>query len=443
MSDKDLARRTKAKVYFAGVDISSDINKYLVSLEYTDNAEDEADDLQIVLEDREDLWLCQWLADAINAAAAFDTASGILVYKVTAAAGVSVRSGPGTSYSKLGMLPFGAEFEVSAVASGWVETFYSGALAYVSVDYITDITDTYMVTAIPQGGASAVSVKGMELQASIVRENWNGDGIDVVLDCGVFELDTVDADGPPSKVTIKGTSLPFLAPVRQTKKSCAWIRKTLREIAAGIASQNGMALMFESDSDPYYERVEQVDQSDIGFLQALCKRAGIALKASSKMLVLFEEQTYEQKAPVRTIRKGDGSYKTYKLSTSESDVKYSACHLSYTDPETHKTFDYTYRADSDDSSDQNGQVLEIHDKVASKSEAMFITRKRLRQKNKFERKASFSFPGAPDWVAGVTVVLDTWGAFSGKYIVRKASHSLSKGNGYETDVDLRQVLEGY
>ena len=55
------ARRTVVRLTFAGVDISADINKHLLSLTYTDNEEDKTDDLQLSLDDREGVWLGNWL----------------------------------------------------------------------------------------------------------------------------------------------------------------------------------------------------------------------------------------------------------------------------------------------------------------------------------------------------------------------------------------------
>ena len=51
------ARRTVVRLTFDGVDISADINRYLQSLSYTDNEQDETDDLQLTLDDREGVWL--------------------------------------------------------------------------------------------------------------------------------------------------------------------------------------------------------------------------------------------------------------------------------------------------------------------------------------------------------------------------------------------------
>ena len=53
MSSINTARRTEITLEFEGVDISEDINKYLLSFEYTDNEEDKTDDLSLTLDDRD------------------------------------------------------------------------------------------------------------------------------------------------------------------------------------------------------------------------------------------------------------------------------------------------------------------------------------------------------------------------------------------------------
>ena len=58
--------------------------------------------------------------------------------------------------------------------------------------------------------------KGAEISAVIVQKNWESNGKDRVLDCGVFEIDTVDGSGPPAKATIKAGSIPYKSTVRPT-----------------------------------------------------------------------------------------------------------------------------------------------------------------------------------------------------------------------------------
>ena len=53
MSDKSISRRTDVEIMFDGVDISSSIRNYFISLTYLDSEDDESDDLEIRVEDRD------------------------------------------------------------------------------------------------------------------------------------------------------------------------------------------------------------------------------------------------------------------------------------------------------------------------------------------------------------------------------------------------------
>ncbi len=180
MSDKDLARRTEIKLKINGVDITDDINQYFISLSYTDNEEDKADDLQITLDDREGVWIGKW------------------------------------------------------------------------INSHTDKT----------------AGKCAEISAVIMQKNFEGDGKDRILDCGVFEIDSIDSGGPPATVNLKGTSIPYTSTIRTQKKTKAWENIKLSKIAKEIAVKNGMQHFFESNYDPIYQRKEQVRESDIVFLQS-------------------------------------------------------------------------------------------------------------------------------------------------------------------------------
>lgn len=516
MSDKDLARRTDAEVFFDGVDISKSMRKYMIAMTYTDYEENETDDLQIEIEDRDAVWLSKWLNIAIQAAASSPPSApssapaSESLYKVTAKSGLNVRSGPGTSYKKLGLLAFGTQVSVASISNGWATFTYSGKTAYLSASYLSKIsggaggassaswtvgesvvangrpqyssygdgtpgrevtnykgTVTYLnlkngvpypihvgslgwfstsqVMKANAGGGSSVesssdAVKGLRIQAAIIRKNWQSDGKDKVLDCGQFELDSVEAGGPPASIVIKGTALPFNAQVRQTKKSKAWEAYTLSKIANEMASKNGMTCMYESANDPYYDRVEQITTSDIAFLSKLCQAAGISLKVSNNIIILFDQEAYEKKPAVFTIKRGSGTYTRYKLRTGEADQKYAVCRVSYINPSTGRTIQGLAYAEDYDAKSKNNQTLEISAKVNNAAEAQALAYKYLRLKNKYEYTAIFTLPGNPDLVAGVTVMLQNWGAWDGKYIVSQAKHTLGNA-GYTTQIRLRHVLE--
>ena len=346
--DSALARRTTIAVSIDGADVSDDINKYLLQMTYTDNEEDYADDLQISLDDRERIWLDNWLDN-------------------------------------------------------------------------------------PDG------TKGADISAVIIQRNFNSDGNDSVLPCGAFEIDTVDGSGPPSGVSIRATSLPHTSTLRTATHTKAWEKIKLSGIAGEIASNNGMTLMYESSYDPLYDRKEQVDLSDIAFLQGLCYNAGISLKASGGIIVLFDAAEYEQKPTVTEIRRGAGNVLGWRLGTKANDAKYGSSRVTYTDPQTGQTHNYTFTPPGASGA---GQVLRINERVRSRAEARDLAKRRLRQKNKSEYKAEFSLVGDTRLVAGVTVELVGWGMFNGKYIIETAAHTVT-GSGYTLTVTLRRVLEGY
>lgn len=346
MAEKVLARRTSVDIAFGGTDITKDIKPYFLSLTYTDDTDEMADDLKINVQDRDGIWKKKWLTEAVEAAA-------------------------------------GGKLSISAV---------------------------------------------------IRPEHWKKDG---KLKTGAFELDSVDASGPPATVTISASSLAFSSDLRQTKKSKAWKNYNLSGIASEIAANGGMTCVYEASTNPSYDRVEQTRQSDIEFLRKLCQDAGISIKVTDGKLVLYDQAEYEAKAPVLTIEEGaKGGYIKYKLHSGSADTQYAKCRVRYMDPNTGKCIEGT----AEDGSVSGDQCLEVKAKVGSVGEAQALAKKCLRLHNKLAKTVTFTLPGDVGLVAGVTVQLKGWGGWDGKYIVTRAVHTVS-GGGYTTQITIRKVLD--
>jgi len=450
MSDRGLARRTEIAVKIDGVDISADMNNYLLQLTYTDHEEDKTDDLQITLDDREGIWINDWLSvsesDTKQPAAA---SGGSGDYSI----GDVVNFSGGTHYvSSTATTPTGGNrtagtAKITNIAKGAPHPYHligesSNVYGWVDESQISggasEGGESESGSDSKSGGGSG-NILGAEIAAVIIQKNWETDGKDKVLDCGIFEIDSLDGSGPPGQAGIKATSLPHTSNIRNEKKTRAWESVKLSTIANEIAQKNNMKCMFESVYDPYYTRREQVQISDIVFLQGLCKDAGISLKASARFLVLFDAAEYEQKDAVRKIKRGEADITSYRFSASANDAKYSKCHVIYTNPQNNQTIEYTYTPRD---SDKDGQTLEINEKVNTREEARQLAMKRLRQKNKSECSAEFSLVGDTSLVAGVNVEVEGFGMFDEKYIIETATHNVT-GSGYTTQIKLRRVLEGY
>lgn len=432
MSAKDEARRVELRLKFQNVKAPLNINKYLSSLTYTDEEEDKADDLQLTFDDRERKWLGDWLkitptiVKTTKQVKKEVAAENVINYTVkkgdTLWAIAKQYLGSGTKYPQIA-----SENNIKNP-----NLIYPGQVFKITVGGAVTTTVTEVEETVKQAAEPKL------ISATIVQKNWHDNGKDVVLSCGTFELDSVDASGPPTKITLKGTSIPYTSTMRTAKKNRAWENCNLKEITQQIGKEAGLQVMYLAENNPVYKRKEQIQKSDITFLQKLCKAAGLALKVTIMTIVVYDAAEYDGKPPIKTIRYGSGDYLSYKLGTSLHDTAYTSCHVSYTDPDSKETIESTYTPDS---TDGTGQVLEVNEKVNSTEEAHELAKKRLREKNTQQFTASFSMLGDVQLVAGATVRLKGFQSFDRKYKITKATHKLT--GGYTTDIELKQVLEGY
>ena len=342
-------QRASWAVYVMGIECTSEINKDLISLEVTDNEEDEADDLQITLADADGKWIKYWLNESVQA---------------------------------------------------------------------------------------SLKTKGLEFKVFI--GSLNSEGEILQQKSGTFELDSIKHSGPPSKAKIKCTSLGFAGGIRDEKRSKSWEGYTLEGIARDIAAKAQMELMYCSEKVIFYSLQEQSDETDISFLKRLCQNAGMSLKCIDEKIVIFDKDAFCAKDPVRTISFMDGQYTKWDLSTTSGDVTYDMCSVRYTDPATGSLIEGTvYTDDYDEEATEHTELVITDVRVGSVAEAMLIAEQRLKLRNQYEKTATFTLPGDPTLMAGLTVILNGFGYFDGKYMIKSCKHTIS--NGYTTKVTLRMI----
>jgi len=284
---------------------------------------------------------------------------------------------------------------------------------------------------------AAGGAKGLKLKAALVQRNWKGKG-DHWLICGTFDLDSVEMSGPSATVILRASALSFSGAVRHTKKTRSWEHYSLSGIAKEIAKNNGMKCAIYAGSDPTYDRTEQREQTDVEFLSKLCKDAALNLKVTDNTLVIFDQREYEKQRPITTFCKGR-DYLSYRFSAATAGTQYDSCRVSYTDPATGKLIEGIAKAEDYDEEAKAHKRLEITSRTSSPGQAKTLAENYLRMVNKFAKTAKFSLPGDAGMVAGVTVMVEGWGSFDGKYVVSRAVHTVGPG-GYTTDIELRKVL---
>jgi hypothetical protein len=321
---------------------------------------------------------------------------------------------------------------------------------------------------------------GLGFRAKIKGENWNKEGDSNELDTGKFKIDSCGSSGPPDKFTIKAVSIPVTSSLKREEKTNKWEEATLQEIAKTIADKAGIQLLYEVQSDITFDRVDQLQQTDMSFLMDLCTRYGVSLKVTDEKMVLFEESAYEGKGPVDTFDKSEIGSRILDYSfTQDTNNTVNKVELFYKDPKSGIVAqgEFTppnppvtgqklvlnerpgdlrgdnFRNGVDDGSGSAGGTFDTgmhpfsditadfdRPRADVTDNANIICKARCREKNRNEWTCTLTIMGNVKMVGGVTINIKNWGKYSGKYMVDAASHKT--GGRYLTTVNAHRVL-GY
>jgi phage protein D len=302
------------------------------------------------------------------------------------------------------------------------------------------LIDTWLTKeAENRAAANKSSGTKMTMTPTMVQENWDGNGKNLSLACGIFAVNEVDESGPPDEVTFKGSALE--EDYKTVKRYAAWENITLYNVAKIIAKSGGYALMYLTEKTVKYSRKEQNNETDISFLQKLCTAASLKLKVTSGTLVVYDGAQYEKKTAVRTIAKGDGSYDKFSFAMRYAEKYYSSCHVKYETTDG-TTYEYTYTP-SGSTYDEDTCLEVTSQKVGSNAEAKEVAIAELKKANKGEKTAKFTnMPEDLTCVAGLTVTVSGFSGWNGTYAIEKGTHKVSR-SGSKMTLELREVITSY
>jgi hypothetical protein len=275
--------------------------------------------------------------------------------------------------------------------------------------------------------------KGAILKASIESDF---SGTRKQLYCGTFAIDEISASGPPDIVILKAVSSLTAKALKQEKKSRSWENISFSALVDEIAKEHGLSVYYNVDKPIDFTRVDQREESDLGFLNRLANTNDLSLKISDEKIIIFEGKKFEDAAPVFSVTRGKTEVGRYSFDSKTHDV-YRGCSVSYWDVGHKEVKTYVYTPPG---APQVGQILKVNQRVESIADAMAKAKSMLRKKNKHEVKATFDLMGDTALLAGLTGTITGWGNFSGKYILGEVRHTQNRSQGYRTNVTLRKVL---
>ncbi len=117
---------------------------------------------------------------------------------------------------------------------------------------------------------------------------WFGASTAELYDLGTYTLDVPEASGPPRRLRVTGHAASFVASgslPMQTARSRLWENVTLADLAETIAADHGLTAKVATRLEAsQVGTIEQIDESDLAFLERLAKRLGGRVRVRSGQL---------------------------------------------------------------------------------------------------------------------------------------------------------------
>lgn len=261
-----------------------------------------------------------------------------------------------------------------------------------------------------------------------------GDALDKLY-CGVFEIDEIGFEFPPSTFNVKAIAAAISKNLR-TKNGKAFEKQSLKKIAQFFADKHGLKLTGNIGelSKIQIERKTQDNQTDISFLSSLAKEYGLIFSVRGDMLVFMSSNDLEKSSPAVTFSKRQISKASFQDKTSQV---YASATVATRDTRTNSVKKYNIKSAGNAA---EKDTLVISGRVENDSQAEAKAKGALKDKNKDKITGSLTVPGNVMIISGINIELVGLGAFSGIWHVIQSTHTINKDSGYTTSMNIRKLL---
>lgn len=278
---------------------------------------------------------------------------------------------------------------------------------------------------------------GDELTAAIVLEDYPSEGETRTVQCGRYILDEPSYSAPPHVQTLSAISVACNTSLVSAARSRTWTDAAISEIAAQIASENGVSLYWESEYDPHIT-MEQSKTADLDFLAQLCKKYTLRLKAADGQLVIYDPFPRESAAPVATLT--EGGVEKYTLRHTYTGTGYTDAEITTVDADTGE-----YKMMADTAKYQGLTEEEAKKKYEKKLTASAegveddpeLAARTLKAEAMKEYTADVTTGIIPEITEGCAVTFSGFGTWDGAWIVEKMTVQLP---GARTSLTLHKAV---
>jgi len=275
--------------------------------------------------------------------------------------------------------------------------------------------------------------QGDKLKAAI---GYQGEPL---VEIGGFEIDEVEYQYRPSSITLRALST-GISKSNRTMKPKAYENTTLAQVVALVAQR--LKLKVVGKIRPVsIQRITQYQERDVEFLARLAREYHHSFKIVGNQLVFTDKTELGQSEPVAVL--DESQCKSIRLRDRIKDTA-KQVEIKGFDASGKKVVKKSKRATAlrpglKQAQTASGDTLKITTRGESQEQIDAMGDAALSSQNEDQSAGDITVIGNPKLVAGSTILLRNLGVFSGKYLIKQSRHSISRSQGYITNIEVRML----
>lgn len=331
------------------------------------------------------------------------------------------------------------DFQLFYAKTNITEDIKSNLIGFSYTDHLADQSDELSLTIEDSKGKwirNWFPTQGDQLKLLI---GYKGEPL---VNLGKFEIDEIEYSHNKqsgSIVTLKALST-GTSKASRTLKPKAYENTTLADIVKNIAKKLKLNHIGKVANIPI-KRATQYQEKDVEFLTRLAHEYNHSFKIVDTNLVFTTMQSLENRSTVATINFTEITQIRLRDRIKEAVKQVEVIGFNSDNKQTIKAEKdiKNKRQNNPQAKDSNADTLKIIARGESTEQTKARADAALAQQTNQQQTGSLTIIGNPKLIAGNTFKLTNMGMFSGKYLIKSARHSYSRGAGYLTELDIRML----
>ena len=258
-------------------------------------------------------------------------------------------------------------------------------------------------------------------------------------DIGAFEIDEVEYNYHPSYIQIKALST-GIAKANRTLKPKAYENTTLKQIVGIIAGRLKLKVVGTIKNIPV-KRVTQYQERDVEFLARLAREYHHSFKIVGDQLVFTDKDELGKSEAVVTLEEKDTISISLRdrIKDTAKEVDVSGYDANGKKVIKKRKKAKALRENMKQAQSASSDTLKVVTRGETQEQIDARADAALAEQNDDQTAGNITVIGNPKLVAGSTLALRNLGIFSGKYLIKSSRHSIVRGGGYTTSLEVRML----